>query len=204
VVARVPYMKTFRSRDFLWETTDIAIWSTVEQGLAITAGSLAAVRPLFQLALTKLGLTTQRSTLPLTPYGNRSGSHAFRERRPSAAKDLDLYTLSAEVESGTVRDNSTEFVINNGLGKDLAKTPNWYEAQMKKIKRGSKMAPEANEDGDSESQKSLRFKESKSEHDLSTVRSLSEERSMHIMVERSFFVTDAERRSYVEKQEHTG
>jgi hypothetical protein len=195
-------MKTFRSRDFLWETTDIAIWSTVEQGLAITAGSLAAVRPLFQLALTKLGLTSQRSTMPLTPYGNRSGSHGFRERRPSAAKDLDLYTLSVEAESGTVRDSSTDLVITEGLGKDLSRTPNWYEAQMKKIKRGSKMAPETNGGDDDDSQKSLKLKVSKSEHNLTAMRSHSEERSMHIMVERSFFVTDAERRSYVEKQEH--
>ncbi|KAK7180128.1 hypothetical protein DPSP01_012291 [Paraphaeosphaeria sporulosa] len=205
VVARVPYMKQFRSKDFLWETTDIAIWSTVEQGLAITAGSLAAVRPLFQMILTKLGLTTQRSTVPLTPYGygNRSGSHAFRERRPSAAKDLDLYTLSAEAESGTVRDNSTDLVINDA-NKELPKPPHWYETQMKKIKRSSKMMPESKTIGDNESEKSLRLKESKSEHDLTPSRTHSDERSMQIMVERSFFVTDAERRSYVEQQDHKG
>lgn len=197
-------MKQFRSKDFLWETTDIAIWSTVEQGLAITAGSLAAVRPLFQVVLTKLGLTTQRSTLPLTPYGygNRSGSHAFRERRPSAAKDLDLYTLSAEAESGTVRDNSADLVIEPG--KELSKPPHWYETQMRKIKRGSKMMPEKTV-GDNESEKSLKMKEGESDEDLTRSRTHSDERSMHIMVERSFFVTDAERRSYVDQhQERKG
>ncbi|KAL1611915.1 hypothetical protein SLS60_000137 [Paraconiothyrium brasiliense] len=200
VVARVPYMKNFRSRDFLWETTDIAIWSTVEQGLAITAGSLATIRPLFQLILTRLGLTSQRSTMPLTPYGNRSGSHAFHERRPSAAKKLDMYTLSGDAESGTVREGSTDLVIGEGLGKELPKTPHWYEAQLQKIKRGSKIAPPTKRDADSESEKSLRMKESKSEHE----RTPSDERSMQIMVERSFFVTDAERKSYVEQQDHKG
>lgn len=198
-------MKQFRSRDFLWETTDIAIWSTVEQGLAITAGSLAAVRPLFQVVLTKLGLTTHRSTMPLTPYGygNRSGSHAFRERRPSAAKDRDLYTLSAEAESATVRDNSTDLVINDA-GKELPKSPNWYEAQMKKIKRSSKSMPETKTNGDNESEKSLQMKETMSEHDLAPSRTYSDERSMQIMVERSFFVTDAERRSYLGQKDHKG
>ncbi|KAF1974362.1 hypothetical protein BU23DRAFT_434037, partial [Bimuria novae-zelandiae CBS 107.79] len=69
VVARVPYMKTFRSKDFLWETTDIAIWSTVEQGLAITAGSLATIRPLLNLVLARLGISSQRSNLRPYPYG---------------------------------------------------------------------------------------------------------------------------------------
>lgn len=39
-------------------STDIAIWSTMEVGLAITAGSLACTRPLFRATLFRLGLTT--------------------------------------------------------------------------------------------------------------------------------------------------
>jgi len=39
-------------------TVDIAIWSTVEQGLAITAGSLATTRPLLRAISQKLGLST--------------------------------------------------------------------------------------------------------------------------------------------------
>lgn len=38
-------------------TIDIAIWSTTEQGLAITAGSLATLRPLLQLILRTLGFS---------------------------------------------------------------------------------------------------------------------------------------------------
>ncbi|EFQ31309.1 uncharacterized protein GLRG_06453 [Colletotrichum graminicola M1.001] len=35
--------------DFLWSTTDIALWSTVEPGIGITAASIATLRPLWQL-----------------------------------------------------------------------------------------------------------------------------------------------------------
>ncbi|KAK1586145.1 uncharacterized protein LY79DRAFT_240866 [Colletotrichum navitas] len=35
--------------DFLWSTTDLALWSTVEPGIGITAASIATLRPLWQL-----------------------------------------------------------------------------------------------------------------------------------------------------------
>lgn len=38
-------------------TVDIALWSQTEQGLGITAGSLATLRPLLRLVLSKIGLT---------------------------------------------------------------------------------------------------------------------------------------------------
>ena len=202
VVARVPYMGNLRSKDFLWGTTNIAIWSTVEQGLAITAGSLATIRPLFQLFLTRNGLTTQRSTVRLTPYGNRSGSHAFHKQRPSADKALDMYRLSLDTESGITRHNSTDLVINEGLGKELPRSPNWYAAQFQKIRRGSQIATPTRKVGDGDSEKSLKTKESMSEQSSSTTQTSPGERSMQIMVERSFFVTDAERKSYVDQQDH--
>jgi hypothetical protein len=39
-------------------TVDVAIWSTVEQGLAITAGSLATLRPLMKQVNARLGWST--------------------------------------------------------------------------------------------------------------------------------------------------
>ncbi|KAK4197984.1 hypothetical protein QBC40DRAFT_179759 [Triangularia verruculosa] len=65
VVVRLPYMHHIASDDFLYDTTDIAIWSTVEQCLAITAGCLATLQPLAKSIGYKLGLTT-RPTLPLS------------------------------------------------------------------------------------------------------------------------------------------
>ena len=50
------YVMDFKNPDFLWATVDIAIWSDIEQGLAITAGSLATLRPLWRQISASLGL----------------------------------------------------------------------------------------------------------------------------------------------------
>lgn len=57
VTVRMGYLIQFKNPDFLWETLDIAIWSDIEQGLAITAGSLATLRPLYRSVATRLGLS---------------------------------------------------------------------------------------------------------------------------------------------------
>jgi hypothetical protein len=38
-------------------TTDVAIWSTVEPGVGISAASMATLKPLFQLITYKVGLS---------------------------------------------------------------------------------------------------------------------------------------------------
>ncbi|OJJ08371.1 hypothetical protein ASPVEDRAFT_143970 [Aspergillus versicolor CBS 583.65] len=48
VIVRIPFVKTFRDPDFLYATVEIAIWSNIEAGLGITAGSLATLRPLLR------------------------------------------------------------------------------------------------------------------------------------------------------------
>ncbi|KAL7802365.1 hypothetical protein V8C44DRAFT_353411 [Trichoderma aethiopicum] len=73
VVVRFAYVKDFKNVDFLWATVDIAIWSTTEQGLAITAGSLATIRPLFRKIVSKLGWSTVESQMP-PPGGVPNGS----------------------------------------------------------------------------------------------------------------------------------
>ncbi|KAF6804786.1 integral membrane protein [Colletotrichum sojae] len=66
VVVRFGYLMKLKDPDFLWSTLDIAIWSSVEQGLAITAGSLATIRPLLKIVGWKLGLTTNPSRMRMT------------------------------------------------------------------------------------------------------------------------------------------
>jgi len=51
------------SDDFLWDTVPIAIWSTVEQCLAITAGCLATLQPLAKMIRSKLRMTTSHPAL---------------------------------------------------------------------------------------------------------------------------------------------
>lgn len=58
VLCRMAYVMDFKNPDFLWATLDIAIWSDIEQGLAITAGSLATLRPLYRKVASRIGLST--------------------------------------------------------------------------------------------------------------------------------------------------
>ena len=49
VIIRIPWVKTFAQiDDFLYATVNIALWSNIETGLGITAGSLATLRPLLR------------------------------------------------------------------------------------------------------------------------------------------------------------
>jgi hypothetical protein len=52
-------MRYLDSDDFLWDSIPIAVWSTVEQCLAITAGCLATLQPLAKMIGNKLGVTTR-------------------------------------------------------------------------------------------------------------------------------------------------
>ncbi|KAJ5692682.1 hypothetical protein N7462_002105 [Penicillium macrosclerotiorum] len=48
VIVRIPYLHDYKDEDFLYATTNISIWSNVEAGLGIAAGSLVTLRPLFR------------------------------------------------------------------------------------------------------------------------------------------------------------
>ncbi|KAF9883015.1 hypothetical protein FE257_004328 [Aspergillus nanangensis] len=48
VIIRIPWVDTFLDPDFLYATVEIALWSNIETGLGITAGSLATLRPLLR------------------------------------------------------------------------------------------------------------------------------------------------------------
>lgn len=48
-IIRIPFVKDLANQaDFLYATTDVAIWSTSETGIGITASCLATLRPLFR------------------------------------------------------------------------------------------------------------------------------------------------------------
>ncbi|KAI1277432.1 hypothetical protein F5Y07DRAFT_362937 [Xylaria sp. FL0933] len=85
VAVRFAYIHNFLDPDFLWATVDIAIWSSNEQGLAITAASLATLRPLVRIWGEKLGMLTtgMRSSMPLTndAYANTANMDKFKESR---------------------------------------------------------------------------------------------------------------------------
>ncbi|PLB35405.1 putative integral membrane protein [Aspergillus candidus] len=65
VIVRIPFLSTYRDPDFLYATYQISIWSNVEAGLGITAGSLTTLRPLFRLCRER----SARSSYPLSYMG---------------------------------------------------------------------------------------------------------------------------------------
>ncbi|KAF1943002.1 hypothetical protein EJ02DRAFT_151838 [Clathrospora elynae] len=69
VCVRMAFVMDFKNPDFLWATVDIAIWSDIEQGLAITAGSLATLRPLWRQVSSRLGIASKN-----TSFGNSKPS----------------------------------------------------------------------------------------------------------------------------------
>ncbi|KAJ5388227.1 hypothetical protein N7509_010768 [Penicillium cosmopolitanum] len=51
VIIRLPFLHHYADTDFLYSTYQIAVWSVIETGLGITAGSLMTLRPLFRWLL---------------------------------------------------------------------------------------------------------------------------------------------------------
>lgn len=68
VIVRLAYVETFRDPEFLYATVPIAIWSEIEMSLAITAGSLSTLRPLYRLLAERFSwrtsLFSNRRSLP--------------------------------------------------------------------------------------------------------------------------------------------
>jgi len=81
-VVRMFYIHTLMDgSDFLYATTDVAIWSTVEPGIGIAAGSIACLRPLFRVWLWRLGFAAPpRDRRSRTYYPSNSGPRG-RDRR---------------------------------------------------------------------------------------------------------------------------
>ncbi|KAL5341378.1 hypothetical protein BJX70DRAFT_405969 [Aspergillus crustosus] len=91
VIVRFPYVKTFRDPDFLYATVEIAIWSNIEAGLGITAGSLATLRPLLRRWF---GSSTDQN-YNASPFPGRSAS---KRTGPSRERPLPLGSMDDSVQ----------------------------------------------------------------------------------------------------------
>ena len=90
-IARFPYIEGMsNSEDFLYATTDVAIWSSAETGLAITAAGCATLRPLFRTWFNKSSADasgrsshgyqkapTPRAEMPLSPAPYPDGKFGY-------------------------------------------------------------------------------------------------------------------------------
>ncbi|KXJ89089.1 hypothetical protein Micbo1qcDRAFT_213432 [Microdochium bolleyi] len=91
VIVRFPHIQDFKDPDFLWAATTVSIWSQIEAGLAIAAGSCATLRPLFKIMLHKLGLTTDTHTTPTNPSNAYGRSHSNNKTGRSGGGDHRSY-----------------------------------------------------------------------------------------------------------------
>jgi hypothetical protein len=86
-IIRIPYLHTLSNKaDFLYATTDVAIWTCCETGLAITATSAATLRPLFQSFIAR-----SANTLARTASNARSRSRSQPRARPKISRPLCLW-----------------------------------------------------------------------------------------------------------------
>lgn len=114
VVVRMAFVMDFKNPDFLYATVDIAIWSDIETGLAITAGSLATLRPLFRLLGSRLGFNSTGNTPSASkPTRNRTQQWKGAPRASDGLKKPFFNSLTSSLfrntEKGTVLGRDDEY-----------------------------------------------------------------------------------------------
>ncbi|KAJ5134133.1 hypothetical protein N7448_000846 [Penicillium atrosanguineum] len=114
VIVRFPFVKTFRNEDFLWATYQIAIWSNIEAGLGITAGSLATLRPLLRHWMGSHTDSNYPSGFP--------GPSGSRKNRASAQRGLPLGSVDTSRPGGLRPDKLAVMVTNIESQKDAENT----------------------------------------------------------------------------------
>ncbi|KAA8894842.1 putative integral membrane protein [Sphaerosporella brunnea] len=88
-IIRMPFLHTFADPDWLWATTDIALWTDIEVGLGIFASCLATLRPLFILVArsrSQRGLTDNYQHSGRLPPNNHPFKHNFIEQGVDGAQ----------------------------------------------------------------------------------------------------------------------
>lgn len=104
-IVRMFYLHTLMDGpDFLYVTTDVALWSTIEPGIGITAGSIACLRPLMRSWLWRLGLADAHREVRSRTYYQSSSEQKRKDRRgyrrslsPSDLVPTEVGTTSVEI-----------------------------------------------------------------------------------------------------------
>lgn len=90
-VVRMFYIHTLMDGpDFLYATTDVAMWSTVEPGIGITASSIATLRPLVRHCLWRMGFASApgHSNTYYPPVSDQKQKDRRGYRRTLSPSDL--------------------------------------------------------------------------------------------------------------------
>jgi hypothetical protein len=129
-IVRIPFIKQLAQDDFLYSTTDVAIWSTVEPGIGITAAAMATLRPLFRTFLSRSKL-----------FGSSTRSRSVSNAWPTSKKgNRGGYIRSEGVQRDTELGLRNDIVKGSGITTTIKSTINAdYDengvAQSKKLKR---------------------------------------------------------------------
>lgn len=113
-LVRMPYIQNFKSEDFLYNTVDISLWSTVEVGVSVIAGNLATLRPLIQHVGERVRSLTSRvrchsgEELP----SNEDREHQLRQFRDNKSKTsskvrVRVIELPSEAVAGRLADGES-------------------------------------------------------------------------------------------------
>lgn len=77
VIIRIPYVVNLATtHDFLWQTTDVAIWSCVEPGLGLMILNLVVTRPLFRSVFARFGDVTSAAISRNRGYSSKVSGYA--------------------------------------------------------------------------------------------------------------------------------
>ncbi|KAL4931049.1 putative integral membrane protein [Aspergillus undulatus] len=128
VIVRIPYLHYYKSEDFLYATTNISIWSNVEAGLGITAGSLVTLRPLFRWFR---GGTGYDNSMVSNSKGRRTGSiplssmngGTYNSRNEKQGNKYWRPDLETQFEHGVTTTIGTSRGSRNSSQEDLNPQP---------------------------------------------------------------------------------
>lgn len=113
VIVRMGFVMEFRSADFLYATVDIAIWSDIELGLAITAGSLATLRPLYRIVSARLGLTQSATQQKPSEKMSREWYRPTADSKRKPSGPFSLVSLKRPDRMRSADDSSEEYSMGN-------------------------------------------------------------------------------------------
>jgi hypothetical protein len=131
-IIRIPYLSQLMdTKDFLFATVDVAIWSTVEPGIGITCAALACCRPLVRNFLSRSrlwGSSTghiRGTSRPNNPSFNgylRSGKHvvAIGYRGDAESQNQIIPDRSPKSWTGGRDRSSRGIEIDEELGQDTS------------------------------------------------------------------------------------
>jgi len=133
VLVRIPYVRILvNSTDFLYDCTNVVIWTSIEPGLGLTAASLATLRPLLKAFLSRTRLygatgapnnqhTYGKSTLHSRSKFSMSVTRkGYVKSTSNGAEDLELGDRDRDFEMfGNTKTTGTVVTVINSPGFPL-------------------------------------------------------------------------------------